>query len=181
MVTIPTHEALSDSRPDGAEQVSTLMQLLVKGLRAVQLYLPNNPVYQRAMENLAAAFPPVWEYTDELELTVHETELLWDNEPVLSQDSKSESVAWLLFKDGVRTLTIHRGAEDEEIGRLMQVIQRARTLEQDAPDDLLTLLLEDVHDIVGSAAGGADEHELHGPRPRVPPSRGGRSGPNSSG
>jgi hypothetical protein len=148
MVTIPTHEALSDSRPDGAEQVSTLMQLLVKGLRAVQLYLPNNPVYQRAMENLAAAFPPVWEYTDELELTVHETQLLWDGEPVLSQDTKSESVAWLLFKDGVRTLTIHRGAEDEEIGRLMQVMQRARTLEQDAPDDLLTLLWDqDFHHI----------------------------------
>src|SRR5207245_1020847 len=29
-------------------QVEELMQVLVKGLRATQLYLPNNPVYQRA-------------------------------------------------------------------------------------------------------------------------------------
>lgn len=119
------------------------MQVLVKGLRAVQLYLPNNPVYQKAIENIRLAFEPVWEYTDDLELTVSETEFVWDGVTVLSQPSKSESVAWVLYKDGIRFLVLTRGVEGEEIVQLMRVIQKARTLPADAEDDLLTLLWEE--------------------------------------
>jgi len=118
------------------------MQVLVKALRAIQLYLPNNPVYQRATENLRAGFGPVWEYTDDLELEVRENELVWDETAVLTQDNKSDSIPWILFKDGIRRVTILKGAEDEEIVRLLQVIHRTRTLDPDAGDDLLTLLWE---------------------------------------
>jgi HEAT repeat protein len=42
----------------------------------------------------------------------------------------------------VRTLTIRRGAEQEELPRLLEAINRARYLSADAGDDLLTLLWE---------------------------------------
>ena len=35
------------------------MQVISKGMRATQLYLPNNPVYQRAVDNIRAAFRQV--------------------------------------------------------------------------------------------------------------------------
>ncbi len=142
-MTTPTQPPPSMPHPEGLEEVASLMRLLIKGLRATQLYLPNNPVYQRAMENLRAGFQPIWEYTSELELTVHETELAWDGAPVLSQDNKSDSVPWILFKDGVRTVTIHQGAEDEEVIQLLGVLHRARTLDAEAADDLLTLLWDE--------------------------------------
>ncbi len=142
-MTTPTQPPPSKPHPEGLEEVASLVQLLIKGLRATQLYLPNNPVYQRAMENLRAGFQPIWEYTSELELTVHETELAWDGAPVLSQDNKSDSVPWILFKDGVRTVTIHQGAEDEEVIQLLGVLHRARTLDAEAADDLLTLLWDE--------------------------------------
>ena len=41
-------------------QVEELLRTLVKGLRAFQMYLPNNPVYQRAGHNVRAAFLPIW-------------------------------------------------------------------------------------------------------------------------
>jgi len=137
-VTTPTQEP----QLEGVEEVTNLMQVLVKALRAIQLYLPNNPVYQRATENLRAGFGPVWEYTDDLELEVRENELVWDETAVLTQDNKSDSIPWILFKDGIRRVTILKGAEDEEIVRLLQVIHRTRTLDPDAGDDLLTLLWE---------------------------------------
>jgi hypothetical protein len=124
------------------QEAADLLQVLVKALRALQLYLPNNPVYQRAMENLQAAFGPVWSYTDDLELEVRESELAWGGEAVLSQDNKSDSVPWLLYKDGIRSLTVFKGAEEEEIVRLLRVIHRAKMLNPDASDDLLTLLWE---------------------------------------
>ena len=141
--------------------VEELMQALSKGLRAHQLYLPNNPVYQKAMENLRAAFRPVWEAQDELVLDVYESELRWEGNVVYTQTSRSESFSWVFFKDGVRSLTLLAGVEQNEIVGLLDVIHRARTLQPEDNDDLLTLLWEKdfqliryVFQEVGSEAGG---------------------------
>jgi len=135
-VTTPTAE----DQLEGLAAVENLMQVLDKGMRAIQLYLPNNPVYQRAVANIDAAFVPVWEHCTEIELQVAETTLVWEGKPVLSQESKSDSMAWVLYKDGVRSITLVSGVEDDEIVRFLQVIQKARTLDQEASDDLMTLL-----------------------------------------
>ena len=116
------------------------MQVLSKGIRATQLYMPNNPVYQRAVDNIRAAFRQIWQATDDLVFDVGETELRWEDNVVYSQDQRNESIAWTLFKDGVRSLTFRPGVEETEIVRFLGVLQQARTLQADAPDDLLTLL-----------------------------------------
>jgi len=123
-----------------ASQVAELLRTMVKGFRAFQMYLPNNPVYQRTMQSLQAAFPPVWEFTDHLVLAVVETDLIWEQEVVYEQPGRSESFAWLLYKDGLRFLTLRRGVEAEEVVRFLQVVNRARLLTADSGDDLLTLL-----------------------------------------
>ena len=121
--------------------IVALLQAFLKALRAAQLYLPNNPVYQTAMENVRRAFPPVWELTDVLSLAVQETDLKWEGNVVLSQP-RAESLAWLLFKDGLRSIRIAQGGEDEELVRLLQSINKARNLPPESEDDLLTLLWE---------------------------------------
>ncbi len=123
-------------------QVEELIRTLVKGLRAFQMYLPNNPVYQRAIENLHSAFQPVWLLNDELVLTVVETDFVWEAQVVYHQLNKGDSLAWSLFKDGMRVLTLRKGVEEQEIVRFLEIVQRARTLTADAGDDLLTLLWE---------------------------------------
>ena len=126
----------------GRAVVEDLMQVLVKGLRALQLYLPNNPIYQKAVENIQTAFEPVWGECAELNLLVTESEFKWEDAVVLSQRDKAESVPWILFKDGIRFLTLSPGIEDEEIVRLLDVMHKARGLTDDSADDLLTLLWE---------------------------------------
>jgi hypothetical protein len=123
-----------------ASQVADLITGLGKALRAFHMYLPNNPIYQRATENLGVAFAPIWAVLDELVLTVAETDFVWEEQVVYHQPNKSDSLAWGLFKDGMRSLTLRRGAEAEELPRLLEVINRARFLPADAGDDLLTLL-----------------------------------------
>ena len=125
-----------------ASQVAELINGLVKALRAYHMYLPNNPIYQRASDNLRIAFQPIWAMLDELVLTVAETDFVWEEQVVYHQLNKAESVAWGLFKDGMRSLTIRRGAELEELPRFLETINRARFLPADAGDDLLTLLWE---------------------------------------
>jgi HEAT repeat protein len=125
-----------------AAQVTELITGLGKALRAFHMYLPNNPIYQRATENLRTAFAPVWAVLDELVLTLAETDFVWEEQVVYHQPTKAESLAWGLFKDGMRSLSIKRGAEEEELPRLLEAINRARYLSADAGDDLLTLLWE---------------------------------------
>lgn len=137
-----TSEPLTEEQAQAVAAVEQFMQVLVKGLRATQLYLPNNPVYLKAMENLRAAITAVWECTSELELGVRETEFVWEEHVVLSQPTKSESVAWLLYKDGVRQLVLQPGVEAEELVRWLNVLNRVRNLPPEAEDDLLTLLWE---------------------------------------
>jgi hypothetical protein len=123
--------------------VEELIRTLVKGLRAFQMYLPNNPIYQRGIENVRAAFRPIWdEGLDQLTLQVVETDLVWDEQVVYHQPNRSESLAWALFKDGMRVLTLLPHVEDEEIIRFLETVQRARNLPPEAGDDLLTLLWE---------------------------------------
>lgn len=125
-----------------ASQVEELWNLLGKGLRATQLYLPNNPVYQRAVDNIREVFRRIWQATDDLVFTVGEGELRWEDQVVYQHSQKSENVAWTLFKDGIRSLTFKPGVEDEEVVRFLGILQKARTLQADAADDLLTLLWE---------------------------------------
>ena len=135
-----TGQAPTDILP--ASQVAELINGLVKALRAYHMYLPNNPIYQRASENLRTAFQPIWAVLDELTLGVAETDFVWEDQVVYHQLNKNDSIAWGLFKDGMRSLTIRRGAELDELPRFLEMINRARFLPADAGDDLLTLLWE---------------------------------------
>ncbi|HMJ57719.1 MAG TPA: HEAT repeat domain-containing protein [Gemmatimonadales bacterium] len=116
------------------------MQVISKGMRATQLYLPNNPVYQRAVDNIRGAFRGIWQATDDLIFDIGETEMRWEDNVVYSQDQRNESIAWTLYKDGVRSLTFKPGVEDAEMVRFLAVLHQAKNLQADAPDDLLTLL-----------------------------------------
>lgn len=123
--------------------VEELLKSLVKGLRAFQMYLPNNPVYQRAAQTVRGAFQPVWAAgVDRLVLQIVEGDIVWEETTVYHQPNKSESIAWALFKDGMRVLTFFPGVEEDEIIRFLDIVQRARNLSADAGDDLLTLLWE---------------------------------------
>ena len=123
-------------------QVEELLRALVKAQRAFQMYLPNNPIYHRAMGNVRDAFIPVWRATDEIILTIDETDFIWEEAVVYHQLNKSESLAWTLYKDGMRILTLSRGCEEEEIIGFLQIVNQAKMLPAEAGDDLSTLLWE---------------------------------------
>jgi hypothetical protein len=122
--------------------VEELIKTLIKALRAFQMYLPNNPIYQKAQANIVEAFRPIWEATDHLVLSIVETDFVWEENVVYSQPTKNESLAWSLYKDGMRILSIKPGAEQLELPRFLEVVQKARMLPNDADDDLNTLLWE---------------------------------------
>jgi hypothetical protein len=130
--------------PFSPAPVEELVRLIGKAARAQQLYMPNNPIYRGALNTLRAGFLPVWKETDELTLTILETEIRWYDTVVAGEAGGSKStdnLAWLFFKDGVRELTLVKGFEESEAVKLLQMIQRARRGGTDE-DDLVTMLWE---------------------------------------
>jgi HEAT repeat protein len=120
--------------------VEELLRLFGKAARAHQLYLPNNPVYKAAHDALRASFSPIWEVADELVLTFTEQEVRYAGQTVLQESSKSsDSLPWIFYKDGVRELRFLRGLDDDELIKLLDILQRVRKASPDE-DDLLTML-----------------------------------------
>lgn len=122
--------------------IEELLNTLAKGQRALQMYLPNNPMYQRAVEQIGDGFVPVWGFTGRLVLDLVDGEFQWEGMPVQRGGSRGEGLAAHLYADGLRRLVLLPGAEVEEMVRFLAVVNRARLLPQDASDDLLTLLWE---------------------------------------
>ena len=122
--------------------VEEMLKLLGKASRAHQLYLANNPTYHRALDLLRRSFEPVWAQTPELTLTVTECALLFDGRPVFQEAERaSDTLPWLLFKDGVRELRLLPGFETTEVEALLSVLGQLRRAAA-SEDDAITLLWE---------------------------------------
>jgi HEAT repeat protein len=138
----PAEEDLSPITPFPSTPIEEMLRVFVKGVRAHQLYLHNNPTYLRALENLRAAFGPIWEYTDDFALQITESELVWEQVPVLHEPGKTaDCLPWLFYKDGVRELRFQKGFEQEDLVGFLDIIRRARRQAPDE-DDLLVMLWE---------------------------------------
>ena len=142
--TIAPAEVALDELPEppcSPQLVEEMLRNLARAIKTHQLYLPNNPIYSRAIESLRAAFAPIWPQTQEIVLTITESDFRWMGRSVMHEASRSESLPWVFFKDGVRELTLTQGIEDDELTSLLQILQRVRNAAPEE-DDLLTLMWE---------------------------------------
>jgi hypothetical protein len=144
-VTLPTATPLAGETGPGEfpfppTLVEEMLRLFVKAVRAHQLYMPNNPVYQGAVNALRGSFAPIWQHTHDLELRFAETDIKWHGKTVLVESTKSaDSISWTFFKDGVRAIQLSPGFEQEELTKVLDILQRLRKAAPDE-DDLITML-----------------------------------------
>jgi hypothetical protein len=138
----PVSDLDRDDPPFSPTLVEELLRQLDKTVRARQLYMANNPTYQRSLETLRAAFAPVWANTDSLVLTVHEAQFKWYGVTVHQQPEKAtDSIPWLCYKDGLREITLTPGFEGDELDEFIELIPRVRRAAVEE-DDLVTLMWE---------------------------------------
>jgi len=134
-------DAVRTEPPLNIAPVGEMLRLLARAIRAHLLYLENNPTYLKSLENFKASFAPIWVHTGQLLFEISDTQILWEGHPVVTEAEKSvDALPWILYKDGLRELSLSRGVEDQEIVSLVQVIAKVRKGGSD--DDLLTLLWE---------------------------------------
>lgn len=137
-MTATAHEV--EMSPQAISAVEEALRAFAKALRAVQLYLPNNPTRAQSVEQARQAFVRVWSFLSPLEIHVREASfLVGDRVAYHDVDRGTESLPWLLYRDGVRSLTLLPGFETSDLGALLGVLHQARIATTD-DDDLITML-----------------------------------------
>lgn len=137
-MTISAPEA--DVSPQAISAVEDALRAFAKALRAVQLYLPNNPTRAQSIDQTRQAFGRVWPFLSPLDLQVREASFTLDDRIVYQDVERgTESLPWLLYRDGLRTLSFLPGFETTDLETVLGLLHKARTASTD-DDDLVTML-----------------------------------------
>jgi len=97
---------LDESFSETAESARTahvreLLRLLVKAQKAQRLYEGKNAVSQRLEQDFYDRLSAFLETDGEIQLAVHEFDLECEHEIVYESDDRKDSLAFLLYRDGV--------------------------------------------------------------------------------
>jgi len=127
--------------------VRELLRLLVKAQKAQRLYDGKNAISEKLEADLYARLSDFLESDGEIQLVVLEFHLKCDDDVVYDSADRNDSLAFLLYRDGVRRLSFHPGLELRELQAFLSCLNRVAVLANDQ-DDLVTLFWEqDFHAI----------------------------------
>ena len=145
--TLPEESVPETVECTRAAQVRERLRLLVKAQKAQRLYDGKNEVSERLEKDLYDRLTEILESDGEIHLAVQEFELECEHEVVYESHDRKDSLAFLLYRDGVRRLSLHPGLERFELEAFLSCLNRV-ALHANDQDDLVTLLWEqDFHSI----------------------------------
>lgn len=186
------HRSMTTARPasapsgEAAEEIAlggtpagraanTALRALSKAARAFTLYDPQNEAVRRLLKEYREGLHAFLSAHGALDLEVRQFELVLRGEVVHSEKDREKSLAYRLFRDGIRRLLIEPGAAWEEQLRLLEVVSVRFIGVRQQEEDVVTLLtrasfrsiaFEAASGLV--AADGEEDGEASAPRRRKP-------------
>jgi hypothetical protein len=103
----------------GAERVLKSLSKLVSGRK---IYADNNPRLEQFREEVSTSLREFFALEDELQLTVEQFAIHWHDDVIYENLRRDESLAFILFKDGIGELTITPPAIGDEMERLVRIL-----------------------------------------------------------
>lgn len=120
---------------------SAICSSLHRAYRDLRLYPPDHPTARQSLDDLATAVARYTEQWGTLALEVQENALVSEEETVYLHETSRDNLAFLMFRDGVRSLSLYPGVEVEEIEALVDCLAHADDL-ADMEHDFVTALWE---------------------------------------
>jgi HEAT repeat protein len=123
------------------KRVADWIQTLIRTVKAMRMYLPNNPTLHKFQGDLEGRTWSVLKEIGDITLTVQQFDFLFENYSVYHNAAREDSLAFRFYADGVREITIKEGLEPPELRGLLDVLKRS-TDGPSGQDDVVTLLWE---------------------------------------
>jgi len=122
------------------KRVADWIQALVRTMKAMRMYLPNNPTLHKFQGDLEGRTWSMLKEIGDITLSIQQFDFLFENYSVYHNAAREESLAFRFYGDGVRELTIKEGMEPSELRAFLDVLRRSS--DASAQDDVVTLLWE---------------------------------------
>ncbi len=116
---VESESSVSPEHLAAAEQVLKALTKLVNGRK---IYAANNPRLEQFRAEFDSALLRFFEMEDELVLTVDQYALRWNDHVVYENIKREESLAFILFKDGIGEVTILPHAVGKETAGLVEIL-----------------------------------------------------------
>lgn len=121
------------------EKVRRVFSCLSKLVLGRKIYARNNPTLLRFQGEFIEAIGEFFKDEDVLVVSIDKHEIRWNDVVVYQNDKRDESIAFILYKDGVGELSIQKSVTQDEISRFVDLAKDAvRTTSQE--DDIVTQL-----------------------------------------
>lgn len=121
-----------------AASAGMVIQALAKADRGFAMYLPNNPLHAKFFEDFRQRVEEHLGKYGGLTLELTHQSLLCKGETVYASDGLRENIAFRLYADGIRSLTLADGIEPRELRTLVEVV--GRSSQEADEDDVATRL-----------------------------------------
>ncbi len=122
-----------------AEKVRRVFSCLSKLVLGRKIYAKSNPTLVRFASEFRATLGEFFEDEDVLIVTIDKHEIRWNEHIVYQNDKRDESIAFILYKDGIGEVSIGKSVTHDEIERFVDLAKDAvRTSSQD--EDIVTQL-----------------------------------------
>ncbi len=123
------------------ERVRDLLGTLAKAQKDYKTYPRNNPVLRKRRDELIGKFGAILGTVRELPLSVDAERLLFEGAAVYENADRRESIAFHLYRQGIREIRFVSGLAPEEIDGLLDSINTDFSREgSELDDDLITVL-----------------------------------------
>lgn len=105
------------------DMVREIFRSLSKYISSKQIYTSNNPNLAKFAGSFRKTFEIFFDLESELVLTIDKNHIAWRGQTVYENNKREESIAFLLYKDGVGELRIDAEAPFEELDRFVDIIR----------------------------------------------------------
>jgi hypothetical protein len=122
-------------------QASHLMHTFIKTIKAFRLYPPENPSLNELRAQLSRKFQLFLDKYLSFVFQIGEYDLSFKGKILYENKDLQKSLAFRLYKDGLRELRFMKGLEEGEVQALIDILKRVDRINQ-LEDDLITLMWE---------------------------------------
>ncbi len=130
------------TQPAQPQTVSAICLYLHRAYRDLRLYPSGHPTARQALDGLTDRLGRHLEAHGPLVLDVEENGLVYDEQQVYVYDASRDNLAFLMFRDGIRSLSFRPGLDPNELEGFVSRLAHADDLDN-ADYDLVTALWED--------------------------------------
>lgn len=135
---VPASSEIEGHAPETVRAVRELVGLMVRTLKTLRLYDARNPMYKKALRDMAERFRAHVAAHGGFTIKVERERLQYAGESLHSDEDPKEGLAFRLYTDGVRAITFQPSVGAEEVKTAIEILSRGTSLASH-DDDIVTL------------------------------------------